>query len=576
MLKNHSKYILLLLVLIMTSCAKRGSITGGLKDTIAPVLKLSFPKNYTTDFKGTEIKLTFDEFIKLKDLKKQLIISPPLKNEPLILPTSVAKFITIKINDTLQPNTTYSFNFGQSIEDNNEGNALNQFKYVFSTGPYIDSLAISGTVKDAYTKDVESFVSVMLYDVNDKFNDSVVYKGTPRYITNTLDSLKIFKLENLKAGKYLLVAMKDYGSNNKFNPNKDKIGFKKQFITIPNDTLFELKIFKEVQAFKAIKPIQASGNRLLFPYEGKTNEIKLSLKNKGADLPIIITKFPKKDSLQVWYKPLKTDSLSLAISKEKYSKSFTFKHKEQKKDSLNITAIQNGTLNFREQFTLESATPLTKFDNSKIKLTSKDSVSLPFTTKYDEFTQKLFFDFKKEPLQNYTIKIFPKALTDYLGNVNDTLTYKLTTKDLAEYGNLKVNLQNVKRFPVLIELTNDKGEILASQYSESNSKVEFNLIEPALYSLRAIYDDNKNKEWDAGNYLEKRQAEEVIYLSKEIDIRANWDVDQVFDLTIPYVPEHKKKVDKNKKDKNKTDRNNSDRNNSDRNRGGRESSNSRY
>ena len=97
MLKNNFKYILLLLVLVMTSCAKRGNITGGLKDTLAPVLKLSFPKNYSTNFKGTEIKLTFDEFIKLKDLKKQLIISPPLKNEPLILPTSVGKFISIKI-----------------------------------------------------------------------------------------------------------------------------------------------------------------------------------------------------------------------------------------------------------------------------------------------------------------------------------------------------------------------------------------------------------------------------------------------------------------------------------------------
>ena len=282
----------------MASCAKRGSITGGLKDTLAPDLKSSYPKNFSTDFKGTEVKLTFDEFIKLKDLKKQLIISPPMKNEPLILPTSVGKFITIKINDTLQPNTTYSFNFGQSIADNNEGNPLNQFKYVFSTGAIIDSLSISGTVKDAYEKEVESFVSVMLYEVNDKFNDSVVYKETPRYVTNTLDSLKTFKLENLKAGKYLLVAMKDYGSNNKFNSNKDKIAFKKEFITIPNDTVFELKLFKEVLPFKAFKPFQSSGNRLIFPYEGKTDATKLTLKNNETDLPIIITKFPKKDSLQ--------------------------------------------------------------------------------------------------------------------------------------------------------------------------------------------------------------------------------------------------------------------------------------
>jgi hypothetical protein len=552
MLKNISKYFLLLLVLIMASCAKRGSITGGLKDTLAPVLKSSYPKNFSTDFKGTEIKLTFDEFIKLKDLKKQLIISPPMKNEPLILPTSVGKYITIKINDTLQPNTTYSFNFGQSIEDNNEGNPLNQFKYVFSTGASIDSLSISGTVKDAYTKDVESFVSVMLYEVNDKFQDSVVYKEFPRYITNTLDSLKTFKLENLKAGKYLLVAMKDYGSNNKFNANKDKIGFKKQFITIPNDTVFELKLFKEVLPFKALKPVQVSGNRLIFPYEGNSDGIKLALKNKETDLPIIITKFPKKDSLQIWYKPLKVDSLSMAISKTKYSKNFTFKIKEQKKDTLRITALQNGALNYRDLFTLESATPLTKFDQSKIKLINKDSVAVDFKTDYDEFNQQLFFDFKKEHSESYTFKILPGAFTDYLEKTNDTLVYRLNTKAMEDYGNLKVNLQNATHFPVIIQLTNQTGNVVATEYSESNTKVEFNFIDPALYSLRAIYDDDKNKEWDSGSFLEKRQAEEVIYFSKEIDVRANWDVDQVFDLSIPYTPEPKKKVDKADKKKSKS------------------------
>ena len=533
----------------MASCAKRGSITGGLKDTLAPVLNASFPKNYTTNFKGTEIKLTFDEYIKLKDLKKQLIISPPLKNEPLILPTTVSKYITIKINDTLQPNTTYSFNFGQSIEDNNEGNPFSQFKYVFSTGAYIDSLTLSGSVKDAYDKEVESFVSIMLYDVNDTFNDSVVYNENPRYISNTLDSLKTFKLENLKAGKYLLVAMKDYNSNNKFNPKKDKIGFKKQFITIPTDSVQELKIFKEVLPYKAYKPVQVSGNRLVLPYEGKTNDVKITLKNGSAILPTIITKFPKKDSLQLWFKPLKVDSLAMVVAKDKYKADFNLKIKTQKKDSINITAVQSGILNFREQFTLESATPLIKFDNSKVKLINKDSVSVAFTTKYDDFNQQLFFDFKREASENYTFKIMPGALIDYLERPNDTLNFKIATKNLSDYGNLAVNLQNVKQFPVIVELTTEKGDVLATEYSENSSKVEFNLIEPALFWLRVIYDDNKNKKWDSGNYLKKRQAEEVIYFSKAVDVRANWDVEQAFDLSIPYTPEPKKKVDKKKKDK---------------------------
>lgn len=548
MLKNNLKYTFFLLLLITVGCAKRGSITGGLKDTIAPVLKVSFPENFSKNFKGNEIKLVFDENIKLKNLNKQLIISPPMKYEPSILPTTPSKTITIKIKDTLQPNTTYSFNFGQSIADNNEGNPLNQFKYVFSTGDYIDSLSLGGTVKSAYDKEVESFISIMLYDVNDTFKDSVVYNENPRYVTNTLDSLKTFRFENLKAGKYLLVAMKDYNSNNKYNPKTDKIGFSKEFITIPNDTIYELELFKESLPFKTFKPSQASGNRLFMGYEGVVNSVaalpKLILKNNTEVLSNIITKFPKKDSLQVWYKPIKVDSLTLAVAKDKYETNFTFKIKDQKKDTLSISALQTGNLKFRERFTLESSTPLIRIENSKINLINNAKTAVPFTTEYDEFNQKLYFDFKKEPSENYTFEILPGALTDFFEKSNDTLTYKLNTTNTSDYGNLTVALENIKEFPVIIELTNIKGDVLATEYTEKNTTIEFNLIEPALYTLRAIYDINKNKEWDSGNYLEKRQAEEVIYFSKEIDVRANWDVNQIFDLSIPYIPEPKKKTEK--------------------------------
>jgi hypothetical protein len=554
MLKNNFKYIPFLLVFLMMSCAKRGSITGGLKDTLAPVLKYSNPKNFSTDFKASEIILTFDEYVKLKNTNKQLIISPPMKHEPIILPTTASKEITIKILDTLQPNTTYSMNFGQSITDNNEGNALNQFKYVFSTGSYIDSLSIGGIVKDAYEKNVDNFVSVMLYEVNDKFKDSVVYREFPRYITNTLDSLRTFKLENLKAGKYLLVALKDKGNNNKFNPKDDKIGFIKHYITVPNDTLFELELFKESQPLKALKPIQASGNRLFLPYDSKqdftNSKPKIVLKNKDEILESIVTRFPKKDSLQVWYKPIKVDSLSMEISNENYNKKFTFKIKDQKKDTLNITATQSGVLNFRDRFTLESATPLVKFDKSKIKLTNKDSVAVDFTTEYNEFDQKLYVDFKKEPLEKYKFTFLPGALTDFYDKTNDTLSYKLTTKEYADYGNLVLNLKNVKRFPIIVEITNKKGDVvLASQYSEGQTKLTFDLVEPNAFTLRITYDDNKNKIYDSGNFLKKTYAEEVYYYQKEVDVRTNWDVDETIDMSIPYNPElEKKEDDKKKKD----------------------------
>jgi hypothetical protein len=551
MFKNIFKYIPFLLLLFFMSCAKRGAITGGAKDTIAPTLKYSFPENYSVKFQGNKIKLVFDENIKLKNINKQLIISPPMKNEPLIIPTTPTKNITITLKDTLLPNTTYSMNFGQSIADNNEGNPYNQFKYVFSTGDYIDSLALGGRVKDAYNKEVDSFVSIMLYEANEKFNDSTIYKENPRYITNTLDSLKTFRLENLKAGNYYLVAMKDNNSNNKFNPKSDRIGFNKQMVTIPNDTVFELELFKEVLPFKAIKPSQASGNRIIVGYEGKDGlqgeKPKITLKNNGQILPVILTKIAKKDSLQVWFKPLKADSLSLNIEKGKYKKDYSFKIKNQKNDTLNLKPVQTGSLNFRDRFTLESNTPLVNFDKSKMKLIDKDSASVAFTTAYDEYTQELFVDFKIEESQKYNLKMMPGAVTDFFEKTNDTLSFSTSTRNRADYGNLILSLKNVNRFPVIIELTDEKGEVVkASEYTDSKTEIEFNLVEPFLYTLRAIYDDNKNKEWDTGSYLEKRQAEEVIYFSKEVDVRANWDVTQTFDLSIPYTPEPKKKIAKQK------------------------------
>ena len=554
MSQTNYRFILFLLLFVCIGCAKKGSITGGLKDTIAPTLKISFPENFSTNFKGNQIKLTFDEYIKLKGLEKQLIVSPPMKNEPLIIPSSVTKYLTIQIKDTLQPNTTYSFNFGQSITDNNEGNPLNQFKYVFSTGPYIDSLALGGRVKDALDREVESFVSVMLYEVNEKFKDSVVYTSPPRYITNTLDSLKTFRLENLKAGKYLLVAMKDRNNNNKFNPKTEKIGFHKQFITIPNDTVYEIELFKEVLPFKALKPSQVSGNKIAIGYDGKQDfsksKPKIILKNNNQILESIVTQFPKKDSLQVWYKPIKADSLLLNIKKESYVNDFSVKIKNQKKDTLSINAVQTGILNMRDEFTLESSTPLVKIDKSKISIKDSKTKITEFTPNYDDFNQKLVLNFPKNTSEKYQIQLLPGALTDFFEKSNDTLTYKLETRSESDYGNLIVDLQNVKRFPIIIELTNEKGEILAYDYSEKNTKVEFNFLEPKDYILRVIYDDNKNKKWDSGNYLEKRQAEEVIYYSKVIkDVRANWNDNETFDLSIPYTPEPKTKEDKDKKKK---------------------------
>ncbi|MBY0487724.1 MAG: Ig-like domain-containing protein [Flavobacteriaceae bacterium] len=532
MQKIYFKYIFLLLAIAVVSCAKRGSITGGLKDTIAPKMINSLPKNHSTNFNGKEIKIYFDEYIKLKNLNKQLIISPPMKKQPEILPYTASKFITIKIKDTLLPNTTYSFNFGKSIEDNNEANPYQQFKYVFSTGNYIDSLTLDAKVKDALELKVENYVSLMLYEANEKYTDSTVYKQVPRYITNTLDSLKLVKFENVKEGKYKLIAIKDENGNNKYDPKTDKIGFQKDFITLPNDTLYELELFKEELPFKAVNVSQASGSKFTIGYEGNPKDVKISVKKGSEELQHIVTQFPKKDSLQVWFKGIKGDSLTIEVAKNNFKKNFQLKVKAQKKDTISFSSEQSGTLNFRDTFALKSTTPLSKWDVTKIKLINKDSAEVKFTTEYDEFNQQLKFNFVKEPLEKYKLKVLPGALTDFFEQKNDTLNYSFETTNTSDYGNLRLILEHVKRYPIIVELTDKEGKVLASQYSEKSNTITFDLLEPNKFTIRVIYDDNKDKTWTPGNFLEKRQSEEVIYFPKEVDVRANWDVEQPFDLGV--------------------------------------------
>nr|AAC26859.1 unknown [Trichinella pseudospiralis] len=131
--------------------------------------------------------------------------------------------------------------------------------------------------------------------------------------------------------------------------------------------------------------------------------------------------------------------------------------------------MQTATIHFRDRFTITTSLPLGAIDKSKIRLINKDSIAVPFTTEYDDFNQEVKIDFEKEPLETYRITALPGAFTDYMQQVNDILSYRLKTQNLSEYGNLRIRLQNVKQYPVIIEITNSKGDLIASEYSEGKA-----------------------------------------------------------------------------------------------------------
>lgn len=509
-------------------CGRRGTPSGGIKDIIPPKLEEAEPAHLTTNFKTDKIRLYFDEYIKLKDVQEQLIISPPLKNTPIITPTGTPnKYVEIQLKDTLKENTTYTFNFGQSIVDNNEENPNSFFNYVFSTGNYIDSLKLQGVIEDAFEKDSETFVSIMLYEIDSTYNDSTIYKKPPNYISNTLDSTVFFTLNYLKKGKYALFAIKDNNKNNLFDQKLDKIAFLKDTITLPTDETYLLTLFKENPNYSISVPKYEAQNKIIFGYQGDVNDITIqSLTVLPDSVKTIITKEPEKDTLNYWFTPFKADSLIFAVTNERLSitDTFTIKTRKVALDSLVLKPNTTGIIGFEETFSILANTPITKTDSSKIMLMNKDSVAVNFTTSLDSLNNSLKIDFKKEPDERYRLAIYPNLIEDFFGNTNDTVVYNLKTNKYADYGNFELSLSGNVSYPVIIQLTDDKGEEIKNElYATEPKSFYFNHLNPGKYLIRVIFDSNKNKKWDTGDYLKKIQPERVSYAPKPIEMRANWE-----------------------------------------------------
>ena len=533
-LKMKSSFIrisIVFLILILSNCARRGRPTGGDKDEVAPIMITSKPAFETTHFNSKSIQIYFDEYIKLDKIGQQLIVSPPLKYKPIITPLgSASKTLNIKILDTLQKETTYIFNFGTSVRDNNEGNILYNFKYVMSTGGYIDSLNLKGTIKDALSNVVDKDVAILLYRMDEKFNDSIIYKGLPNYIANTLDTVT-WELTNLKEGKYKLVALKQKNYDYKFKPASDKIAFYPDTIIIPRDSSFNLALFKEILDYKLARPSEVTKQHIVFGYNGIAKDIKIELLSQVTDSFKSIQAFESdKDTLNYWFNTPNLDSLQFKVSNKEAIDTVMVKLRAQKFDSLVVGSLNKSVLNFNDDFKLLSNQPITKVDDSKIILMDKDSVKTPFKTVISELKTQLHFKFEKEPNKAYRLMLLPNAIQTFFESNTDTIRYLFGTKKITELGSVFLSFAHVKSYPIIVELTDLKTKVIQSRYLEKPQEVSFLNIDPEKYLIRVIYDENKNSVWDTGNFLKHINPEEVIYFKNELDVRANWEITEVFDL----------------------------------------------
>ena len=527
---NYIKKILIgFFLLCLTECAIRGIPNGGPEDETPPVLINAIPEENSTNFNKKRIRLFFDEYIKLDDFRKQLVVSPPIeKNLYTISPQSGAsKYIQIDINGILEKNTTYVFNFGQSVVDNNEGNILPFFKYVFSTGNFIDSLKLSGNIKSALKRSPDKFISTLLYAVDENFSDSIVYNSTPTYIGSTLDST-FFEISNIKKGKYLLIALNDFNNNYKFDPNFEEIGFLRDFINIPSSDEINIDIFKQEPVFKSFKPFVQSKNKIGFGFIGKHDNVKIELLDSfSKNFKSITTKSRDTDTLNFWFNDIKYDSLRFLIKNNDKTDFYTVKYKDRDKDSLIITSLENSIINLNDTLKLLSNIPISKVDEDLILLENKDSISIPFKTKIDENNLDIVFDFEMLPNDNYRLAVFPNAIIDFLGSTNDTIKYNFSTKKKSDYGTINLKVENSGNYPIIIQLTDLDEKIVRQKILNSSfDPCIFKNLNPGKYFLKAIIDENKNNKWDTGVFLEKLFPEKTFHFTDEINVRANWILEE--------------------------------------------------
>jgi len=528
----------LTLLFILSRCAQMGELTGGKKDTTPPRLLKAIPEKGSTGFNSDKIVLVFDEFVQIKDLSNQLIVSPKLKTTPDIAANGKTVVIELEKGE-LAPNTTYRLYLGNAIADMNESNSIKNFEYVFSTGTHIDSLKIKGTVTDAFNGKPAGKVVVGLYKAS-QANDSTIYKEAPDYLARTGDDGS-YAFSNLPYGSFKMYALADGNKNNMYDGEAEKVGFRDSVLNLRSDTSISLKVFQEESVKSFIK-------KTLLPYYGfgqiilnKKAKVRLSPLNPELAPSIIETrKGREKDTIAFFYRELK-DTVQMEVDNISFKKRDTVRlvipknNLAKRRLKAISTNIQSGVLPLGGvlRFTFQNWMDTTKAGMSKIRLSEKkDSLYVPVPVK-GRWTSITEFELDNRlPDGNFRLKIDTMAFFDIYGFKNDSLKSDFKTQSKTEFGKVTLKLLLNKKQSYVIQLIDGSDKVAQEKYislplAGSNAvSLEFTDVVPGTYMVKIIFDDNENKKWDSGNILAKKQAERVIINSKQIKVLSDWEIEE--------------------------------------------------
>lgn len=613
---NNSKSLYYIFIIIaaavMYSCANIGNPSGGPIDKTPPIFMRSNPTPNAVNVKDRKIEIFFDEIVTLKDPSTKIIVSPAQTEMPRM--SALGRKVTVELVDSLLPNTTYTIDFSNSIQDNNEGNAIDNFAFAFSTGSVIDSMRVSGYVLDSRT--LEPMQSVVV-GLQSNLADSAFHKEKLQRVALTNDRGQ-FTIRNVSPGSYHIFALKDLDRDYKFgNPTEDiafldsiivpSIGSREAADTVyndlneidtimratrpayfPNDIL--LSMFNEDRKSQYLaNNLRVDSTRISLTFAAASDTLpSLSIvgRNDVPDQWYTLERSQTNDTLTYWIRPphlvsadtlmvattyLRTDTAS-NLSWGTDTLKFTFQRQKAKKkkkneetDSLEqirfmeLHPLANGTQEVYAPLLLQTGTPIERYSREAFHLQRKlqnDTIFYPAEIKSIALRDStlnrrdLMLKVDWEPGAAYKLAVDSLAMTDIYGLQTKPLKVDFNVRKMEEYGNIVFNIPAV-RDSAIVELLDGTEKIVLRAPVKSHRAELLNLL-PGKYYARLFIDRNGNGKYDTGNYDMHLQPEETVYYPGAINLKKNWDVEQTWDIYATPIDKQKPEaIKKNKPERKK-------------------------
>ena len=582
---NKLFYFLIMILILIWSCAKISAPSGGPKDKKPPVVVKSVPENGSRNFRGKKLVITFDEYVVLDKISEKFMVSPPMSKKPTVYLRG--KNLNVEFEDNLKDSTTYTFYFQDAIRDINEGNIIDNFQFVISSGSVIDSLSVIGKVFNALNLNVPENTLVLLYS---NLSDSAVKKQLPDYLSR-VDQNGNFRINNVRKGEYRLYGLKDIDNSKNYNVIEEEFAFSDNPIEItPEKNYFPVK--KDTSLIKAggseifDSTLNYSENTLILFAAQKKAHYLTSSDRKMPYLLIYTLSLPpdslkfrfsipgignesyfmeksrNNDTIKVWL----TDSTLFSIPQITTIVSFPFTDSTgitiNKEDSVlmryiapraprgKVTrqpfdvkySISTGSLKPGQQIIITSQTPFKEPDTSRIRLyeiikENKERIAYSLVKDTSNVCRYTMLA-KLAEGKKYLFIADSAALGNIYGEKCDSTGIKFSVLESKSFGKMTLNIMNYKG-PLIIQLLNNSEKIITEKHLKGGGKVEFPLLEKGTYRVRSVFDLDGDGKWTTGDFTKKRQPEPVSYFPGEIEIKVDWEVEQDWNLELENFKEQK-------------------------------------